>query len=174
MPETITSIGTSLLRIVFRGGSPERIRYSDRLLLGALCGSLTAFIVVERAFFASSLLETGLGLFTLLCGVYLGSALLSRRVARMRLRIALQSLWLLLLSVLIVLIVLIPLVRLQPELRIGVGIAAGAVLLLGLTSVVHYVRRGSRGQAAMTSLAFAAVLGTFHATLSALLQVLFS
>jgi drug/metabolite transporter (DMT)-like permease len=174
MPETVASIGKSLLRIVFRGGSPERIRYSGNLLIGALLGTVAAAIAVQIGFFQSSAAETGLGLFTLLSGVYLGSALLSRRISRVRLRVAVQSLWLLLLAILLALLVLIPLVRLVPELRPGLAVAAAIVLLLGLTAVVHYLRRGRRRHAAMLSIAFVTVLGAFYEILHVLLEILFT
>lgn len=174
MLESVASVGKSLLRIVFRGGSPERIRYSDRLLAGGMVGTFLAALVTQLAFFQTSLVEAGLGLFTLFSGVYLGSALLSRRVTRIRLRIGLQSLWLVLLAVLLVLIALVPLVPFLPVLQ-TVATAGGAILLLmGMTSVIHYVRRGSRRRAAMVAIAFITVLGVFYSTLSALLDILFS
>ncbi|MGE0625543.1 MAG: hypothetical protein AB7I04_20725 [Pseudomonadales bacterium] len=170
---SLPSIGRSLLRLVFRGGSPERIRYSDRLLLVALLGTLLTTIVSQRWFFQSSLIGTGLTLFTLYAGAYLGAAIIGRRIPRMRVRSGMQAFWLLLLGIQLLLILLIPIVQMLPQARTGVAVVAGMALIAGTTSIVHYLQRGGRLRAAVTSVAFFAVLGAFHAILSNLLEVLF-
>lgn len=174
MPQTVATISTSLIRLVFRGGSPERIRYSDRLLIVGLLGTVLATVASEHWFFEHSLLQTGLLLFTLFTGVYLGAALLSRRVARTRLRVALQSVWLLLFAVATLLVCLTPLVRFLPDARTGIVAAAGVVVLMGMANVIQYARGTTRLRAVLTALAFVSLLGAYYTILSTLLEILFS
>jgi len=171
---SVAGIGGGLFRLVFRGGSPERIPYSDRLLISALLATLVLGIVAQRWFFGNSVIGTGLAVFTLFSGVYLGAALLSRRAPRMRLRLGLQSLWLLSAAVQLLLIAAIGLLAVIPHARSGIGIAAGVLLLLGTINVVRYALGSSRWRVAAMCLAFAAVLGAFYSILSTLLETLYS
>ena len=89
--QPVQSIGHALYRIVFRGGSPQRLRYSDRLLVVALLLFVALAIASQRYLFGNGLVPTGLFLFVALTGLYLATALLTRRVPRARLRITLLA-----------------------------------------------------------------------------------
>jgi hypothetical protein len=164
--QSAQSIGRALYRIVFRGGTPQRIQFSTPLLLSTI-GILLIGAV-----------EIGLALFTLLSGLYIGAALLTRSVPRARLRASLLTVLLLLALAGLVFTLLIPLlipplgldgrVVLITSLLVFVGVTSGA------TNAVHYARGGSRANAALITVAFAALLGAFYATLRWLLETVFS
>lgn len=174
MSASITGIGRGLFRLVFRGGSPERIRYSDHLLIGGILGALLTTVLSQLWFFESSLLETGLALLTIFPGIYLGAALAGRRLTRSRLRVGVQSGWLLQCAVQLLLVVLSPLARLSPDLRHGATVAAAIILFLGTMNVIRFWRGRSWSAAAMTAAVFFACLIAFYTTLSALLAILFA
>jgi hypothetical protein len=176
--QSAQSIGRALYRIVFRGGTPQRIQFSTPLLLSTIGILLIGAVISGRYFFELGAVEIGLVLFTLLSGLYIGAALLTRSVPRARLRASLLTVLLLLALAGLVFTLLIPLliplqgldgrVVLITSLLVFVGVTSGA------TNAVHYARGGSRANAALITVAFAALLGAFYATLRWLLETVFS
>jgi hypothetical protein len=171
--QSVPSIARALYRIVFRGGTPQRLQFSTPLMLSAIAMTMIGGIVGGRFFFGLSYVEVGLVLFTLLSGLYIGSALLTRSVPRARLRASLLTVRLLVGVAGAVFVLLIPLRTID-----GLVLIAGALLLIavlsGSTNAMHYARGGSRMNAALVTLAFAAMLGAFYATLRWLLETVFS
>jgi hypothetical protein len=172
--QSAQSIGRALYRIVFRGGTPQRIQFSTPLLLTALGTAVVAAIVSGKLFFELSAIEIGLVLFTVLSGLYIGAALLTRSVPRSRLRAVLLTILLLLATAGVLLMVLIPLQPLDPMIRISAGLLVLAAVLSGTTNALQFARGGSRTNAAMLTLAFAAVLIAFYSMLQWLLETVFS
>lgn len=172
--QSAVSISRALFRIAFRGGTPQRIQYNDRLLLIGLIGFVLASIIVLRYLFNLAFIEIGLALFTFLSGLYLAVALLTRKVTRSRLRISLQSLFLLLGAVQCVLMLFIPLGAFIPWLPVAAGISATIIVLMGSTNILQFAQGGQRGSAALLTLAFAAALGAFYSILRGLLETVFS
>ena len=168
------SIARALYRIVFRGGTPQRIQFSTPLLVTALGTTLGAGILSGRFFFTLTAVEIGLALFTLLSGLYIGAALLTRSVPRARLRASLLTVLLLLGLAGTLLVLLIPLRALDALVVPIAGLLALLGVLSGATNAVHYARGGSRANAALLTFAFAALLGAFYATLRWLLETVFS
>lgn len=171
--QSAQSIARALYRIVFRGGTPQRIQFSAPLMLTAIGALLVAVIIGGRFFFELGMVEIGLVLFTLLSGLYIGTALLTRTVPRPRLRASLLTILLLLATGSLLLLPLIP----AKDVAYLPLIAGGLVLLAvlsGATNALHYARGGSRANAALLALAFTALLGAFYATLRWLLETVFS
>ncbi|MGD8832757.1 MAG: hypothetical protein PVF57_19275 [Pseudomonadales bacterium] len=173
MLQPITSIGRSLYRIVFRAGSPQRIQYSDRLLLTAVFVLPAAAIGALVLFFEASVLEIGLVLFTLLAGTYIGAALLTRRASRARLRTSLLSFLLILDAAGVLLIAFAPATHI-PGARIVVAVAVAGATLLGTSNIVQFTLASGRLAAVLVTLAFAVALGAFFTVLRPLLMTVFS
>jgi hypothetical protein len=172
--QSAQSIGRALYRIVFRGGTPQRIQFSAPLLLTAFSTAVVAAILSGRLLFELSAIEIGLALFTVLSGLYIGAALLTRSVPRSRLRAALLTILLLLATAGVLLMVLIPLQPLDPMIRLSAGLFVLAAVLSGTTNALQFARGGSRTNAALLTLAFAAVLVAFYSVLRWLLETVFS
>ena len=172
--QTVQSIIRALYRIVFRGGTPQRIQFSTPLMLRAVAIAIATTLLSGRFFFDLSFIELGLVLFTLLSGLYIGAALLTRSVPRAKLRASLLTILLLLGLAGAVPVVLIP----ARQLNLPVELLASTLVFLGLisgtTNTVHYAMGGSRAKAAFLSLSFAVGLGAFYATLRWLLETVFS
>jgi hypothetical protein len=171
--QSVQSIARALYRIVFRGGTPQRLQFSAPLLLSAIGLTLAGAVVGGRFFFALSYVEIGLALFTLLSGLYIASALLTRSVPRARLRASLLTVLLLLGAAGALLILLIPLRSIEGVV-LGAGVLALLAVLSGTINTVHYARASSRANAVLLTLAFASLLGAFYATLRWLLETVFS
>ncbi|HEY5645185.1 MAG TPA: hypothetical protein VIS76_04555 [Pseudomonadales bacterium] len=168
------SIARNLLRIVFRGGSPQRVPYADSLFRSALAALVIGTGAASVTFFAGSVIETGLALFTLMCGLYIGAAALTRWVPRSRLRVSLQAVLLVLAAAQLVLIVMSPLLLAVPAGKVPIAISVAAAALVGTTNTVQYALGSRRTRAALTVTAFAVGLGAFYAVLRSLLQVLYT
>ena len=171
--QSVPSIARALYRIVFRGGTPQRLQFSTPLMLSAFVLTLVGGIVGGRFLFGLSFVEIGLVLFTLLSGLYIGSALLTRSVPRARLRASLLTVLLLVGTAGVLFVQLIPL-RAINGLVLGAGALILTAVLSGATNALHYARGGSRMNAALVTLAFAGLLGAFYATLRWLLETVFS
>ncbi len=171
--QSVPSIARALYRIVFRGGTPQRLQFSAPLMLSSVALLLFGGIVGGRFFLDLSFVEIGLLLFTVLSGLYIASALLTRTVPRVRLRASLLTVLLLLGSGALLLVLLIPLKAID-SLALAASVLVLLAVLSGTTNTVHYARGGSRANAALLSLAFAALLGAFYATLRWLLETVFS
>ncbi len=172
--QSAQSIARALYRIVFRGGTPQRIQFSTTVLFGAICTTLATIVLSGRFFFGLSAVEIGLLLFTLLTGLYIGSALLTRSVPRAKLRSSLLTVLLLLGSAGIVFLLLIPFRELDARVVLISSALVCLAVLSGTTNTLQYAKGGSRGNAALLAVAFAAVLGAFYATLRWLLETVFS
>lgn len=172
--QSAVSISRALYRIAFRGGTPQRIQYRNGLLLTGLITFVFTSVLVLRYLFGLTFIEIGLALFTILSGIYLGVALLTRKVVRARLRISLQSLFLLLAVVQTVLLLLIPAAPYLSWLPLTAGLVALVVALMGSTNILQFARGGSRTRAATLTIAFAAVLAAFYSILRSLLETVFS
>ena len=172
--QSAQSISRALYRIVFRGGTPQRIQFSAPLLMMAIGVAITTVIIAGRWLFALSYVEIGLILFTLLTGIYIGAALLTRSVPRARLRPTLLTVLLLLASAGLVLTLLIPVRPADSMLPLTAGLIVLAGVLSGTTNALHFARGGSRLNAALLTLAFATLLSAFYSTLRWLLETVFS
>lgn len=178
--QSTASIGRALYRMVFRGGTPQRIQYSGKLMVTAILVFLVTAIITQRYFFERSFVEVGLALFTVLSGVYLAAALLTRKVVRAKLRASLLSLFLLLAASQIFLLLLLPLKALTStlpalsSLPLATGLIVLAGLLAGATNVLHFAQGGPRSNAVLLTFSFAAALGAFYSILRSLLEAVFS
>jgi hypothetical protein len=172
--QSAQSIGRALYRIVFRGGTPQRIQFSIPLLMAAIGLTVAGAIGAGRLFFNLSAIEIGLALFTMLSGLYIGSALLTRTVPRVRLRASLLTVLLLLAAAGLILLLLIPLKPYVPMLTLAGGLIVLAGVFSGTTNALHFARGGTRVNAALVTAASAAVLGAFYGILRWLLETVFS
>ncbi len=172
--QSAVSISRALYRIAFRGGTPQRIQYRSGLLFAGIFVFLFSSSIVLRYLYDLTFIEIGLALFTFLSGIYLAIALLTRKVVRARLRLSLQSLFLLLAAVHCLLLLLVPAEPYLPWLSLTGGLAALLVVLLGSTNILQFAQGGGRARAAMMTLTFAAVLGIFYSILRGLLETVFS
>ncbi len=172
--QSAQSIARALYRIVFRGGTPQRIQFSPRMLLGAIGMLLLGSIVGGRFFLGLSYVEIGLALFTLLSGLYIGSALLTRSVPRARLRASLLTILLLLAVAGMLFTLLIPIRGSDSSVPLVAGGLIGLAVLSGATNSVHYARGGSRANALLLTFAFAASLGAFYTILRWLLETVYA
>ncbi len=172
--QSAQSISRALYRIVFRGGTPQRIQFSPQLLMTAIGIAVATAVIAGRWLYDLSVIEIGLLLFTVTSGLYIGTALLTRTVPRARLRPTLLTILLLLAGAGLVLTLLIPLRPAVPAVAATGGLILLAALLSGATNAVHFARGGSRLNAALLTLAFTAILGAFYGTLRWLLETVFS
>lgn len=177
---SLKSIVRALYRMVFRGGTPQRVQYSGRLMLTAMAVFLATAILALRFVFTLSFVEIGLALFTLMSGIYLAAAWLTRKVGRAKLRSCLQSLFLLLAASQVVLLLLLPLSMLTSEtpgfanLPLVAGLIVLGGLLMGTSNILHFAQGGPRSNAVLLTLCFSAALGAFYSILRALLEAVFS
>jgi hypothetical protein len=171
--QSIASLGHAVYRMVFRAGSPQRIQYSGRLLLLAIAACLVGTLISLRWFFRLSMIEMGLTLFTGLAGLSIAATLLTRKAPRSRLRTSLVALFSILTAAQLLLILAIP-ARGLTGVSTLLPVAAAIGVLLGTSNVLQYLMRISRVRAALTTLAFACLLGVFYAILSTLLETVFS
>jgi hypothetical protein len=162
-------------RIVFRGGSPQRIPYSNSLYVAALLGFVALAALTHWIVLGADVLDVGVGLFTTLCGIYLAVALLTRRVPRSRLQPSLLALWLILLGATLLLAAGGVVLQLLGLTGLVGWLGAGAALIAvsGATSVLRYAAQIRIGPALAQVLLAGAVLTAFYLSLSALLRVLF-
>ena len=172
--QSVQSIARALYRIVFRGGTPQRIQFSTQLLLIAIAATLVSTIIAGRFFFSLSAVEIGLLLFTGLSGLYIGAALLTRTVPRPRLRASLLTVFLLLGCAGVLFVLLIPLRDSISYLSTVAGMAALLAVVSGTTNTVQWAKGTGRGNAALLTVAFTAVLTAFYTTLRWLLETVFS
>lgn len=171
--QSSASVVHSLYRIVFRGGSPQRIQYSDQRLMAAVLVATGLAAASQPLFFDSSIIETGLGLFTLLTGTYLFAALLTRKVPRGRLRQTLLAIFLILAAAQVPLIVAAPLtvtaVWVKPALLAGVALG----VLVGAQRSLRFALADTGLTAWTYALLYALALVTFYATMRFLLAIVF-
>lgn len=172
--QSAQSIARALYRIVFRGGTPQRIQFSKQLTLWAMGTSITAGAIAGRWLLGMSVIEIGLALFTLTSSLYIGAALLTRSVPRARLRASLQTVLLLTAAGAVVLVLLIPLRFLGNPFVMTAGILVLAGVLSGTVNAVQFARGAGRLDALIMTLAFAAVAGAFYATLRWLLETVYA
>ncbi len=173
MAQSLQSIGRALYRMTFRGGTPQRINFDPRLTgLAAVAVPLLGALAL-RFFFEASYVEIGLALFTVLSGLYIAAALLTRKVPRPRLRLCLQALLLLLALSQLVLLLMTPIAASIDSARLTLALVVLTLLLLGTVNVLHFAQGGPRSNAVLLTLAFAAGLGAFYAILRGLLEAVF-
>ena len=172
--QSVQSTARALYRIVFRGGTPQRIQFSSQMMLLAIALTLVTAIISGRFFFALTAVEIGLMLFTGLSGLYIGAALLTRSVPRARLRASLLTVFLLLGCAGLVLVLLIPMRASISHLPTIASLLVLLGLISGTTNTVQYAKGNGRANAAILTIAFAAVLGAFYAVLRWLLETVFS
>lgn len=172
--QNVMSLGNAIYRIVFRGGSPQRIQYSDALLIVSISVFIGLSIVCAALFFRSSIIEIGLLLFTCLSGIYIGAALMTRKSPRSRLRTSLVAIFLILIGAEVALTILTPFAREVAALRPVAIVVIGVAVLVGATNVLHYALGSSRTNAALLTLLFAASLGAFYSIMQSLLETVFS
>ena len=172
--QSAVSIARALYRIAFRGGTPQRIQYRSGLLFAGIFVFLLSSSIVGRYLYGLTFIEIGLALFTFLSGIYLAVALLTRKVVRARLRLSLQSLFLLLAAVHCLLLLLLPAAPYLPWLPLAAGLTALVIVLMGTTNILQFARGGTRARAAIETLALAAALGAFYSILRSLLETVFS
>ncbi len=168
------SIGRALYRMTFRGGTPQRIAFDARLTALAAVASPVLGALTLRFFFAVSYVEIGVALFTVLSGVYIASALLTRKVPRPRLRQCLQAFLLLLATSQLLLLLMTPLALYLEYARLILALIVLGLLLSGTVNVLHFAQGGPRSNAVLLTVAFAAALGAFYALLRGLLEAVFA
>ena len=172
--QSARNVAHSVYRIVFRRGSPQRIQYSDRRLVGSIVAAVVLLIAALRVFFGASMVETGLALFVVLSGIYIGAALLTRRAPRMRLRQTLLALLLILSAACILLIAASPLAGMTAPIRTLLAGAVGLACVAGLANSLQYAYGPSLAVAWASALGFVAVLGTYYLTMRSLLEIVFT
>jgi len=172
--QTTLSLAHSVYRIVFRGGSPQRIQYSDRRLIAAILGLVVLLIAAQMAFFQATIIEIGLLLFTLLSGTYIGAALLTRRVARVKLRPTLLAVFLIFGAAQLPLLLAAPFVREAGTLRTTLASLTVLAAVVGLGNCLQFALNCSKSRAWASALVFACVLGAFYTTMVSLLFTVFS
>ncbi|MEM8768199.1 MAG: hypothetical protein AAGE43_12185 [Pseudomonadota bacterium] len=173
MAQAPLSIGRALYRMTFRGGTPQRITFDARLMAMAAIATPVLGALCLRMFFGLSYLEVGLALFTVLSGVYIAAALLTRKVPRPRLRQCLQALLLLLATSLLLLLLMTPLALQLEHARLILAVIVLGLLTSGAVNVLHFAQGGPRSNAVLLTVAFVAGLGAFYALLRGLLEAVF-
>ena len=89
--QTFSSLFKSLFQVILRGGSAQRIQYEPRRMVVAVCAFIVLALVSQIWGYRNDPIATGLFLFTVLTGFYIGVALLTRKAPRLRLQIALLT-----------------------------------------------------------------------------------
>ena len=174
MAQAPLSIGRALYRMTFRGGTPQRIAFDARLTVLAAVAAPVLGALCLRFYFGVSYVEVGLALFTMLSGLYIAAALLTRKVPRPKLRQCLQAALLLLAASQLLLLLLTPLAIGIEHARLVGALLVLALLILGTSNVLHFAQGGPRSNAVLLTLAFAAVLGAFYVLLRGLLEAVFA
>ena len=172
--QSVSSISRALYRIVFRSGSPQRIQYSDRLLIVSVLSFGVLLVASQVFFYTATIVETGLVLFTSLTGIYIATALLTRKASRMRIRTSLLAGFLLLAASQLILLLFAPFADMINGLRPTVSLVLGIVILMGITNILQFALSSSRTRAALYAVACAAGLGLFYTAMRWLLQIVFS
>lgn len=176
--QSFTSLSRALYRIVFRGGTPQRIHFSTTLLLLALVVFVAAGVMAQRWLFNSGILEAGLFVFTWLTGGYIGAALLTRKVPRNRLRLTIQSILLLLAASQLILLAAAGLVVMAPAAGTAIvwcaAIGVSAALIIGMSNCLRFATGDGQSAALITSITFLGALAVFYALMAALLKTLYS
>jgi hypothetical protein len=170
--QSVMSITRAAYRIVFRGGTPQRIHFSGPVLLSATFTFIIVAIISQRLLYSSGIIPIGLFLFTTLTGLYIAAALLTRTVARAKLRLTLQAVMILLAFSQLVLLLSAPAAAIS-YVRISVTALVLIGLFIGMTNCLQFATGGRRSTAATQTLLFAAGLGGFYAIMLSLLQTLY-
>lgn len=166
------SISRAVYRIVFRGGTPQRIHFSRTLMLSATALYLICAIISQRLVFNSGAIPIGLLLFTSLSGIYIAAALLTRKVARGKLALTLQAVMVLMAFSQLLLLTLIPFSTFEP-MKMAVTSAIAICLILGVGNCLQFALSCRRTTAMAYTLLFGVALGAFYAIMFSLLQTLF-
>ena len=172
--QSLSSLSRALFRIVFRSGSPQRIQYSDRLLIVSVLSFGVLLVASQVFFYAATIVETGLILFTSMTGIYIATALLTRKASRMRIRTSLLAGFLLLAAAQAILLLIAPFADMISGLRPTVSLVLGIITLMGVTNILRYALSSSLSLAALYAVACAAGLGIFYVAMRWLLQIVFS
>jgi hypothetical protein len=168
------NLAHSVYRVVFRGGSPQRIQYSDQRLIAAVLATVVLSIGSQVLFFNSSIIETGLGLFTLLTGTYLLSALLTRKVPRGRLRQTLLAIFLIFAMAQVILLIGAPFTTMATWITPLIAGVVAVCILMGAKNSLRFALGCSAISAWGYALLYAFALGAFYATMHFLLRTVFS
>jgi hypothetical protein len=171
--QSAANVAHSVYRIVFRGGSPQRVQYSDGRLIGVLCTFVGLTIASQLLYFRASTVEVGLSLFTLLTGTYIGFALLTRKVSRQRLRQVLLTVFLILACAQALLLLATPIARLDHRVSITFAVIVAFAALMGVANSVQFGLASSRVLAWQYTLGFACALAAFYGTMHFLLRTVF-
>ncbi|MEZ5553676.1 MAG: hypothetical protein R3E82_22550 [Pseudomonadales bacterium] len=175
--QSVRTLGHSIYRITLLGGSPQRIAFSNRSMLTALLLLVVFSIAAQRLALQSGVLQIGVFLFSLLTGLYLALALLTRRVPRQRLRVAqLAAVWILAGSQFLLLLCA-PLIRLLPEhsgwmQALPVSLILIPVLL-GLNNCLRFALGKRSDRSILYTLLFALSVAGFYSLMVSLLGILF-
>jgi hypothetical protein len=167
------SISRALYRIVFRRGSPQRIHYDNRLLIWSLIACAIFTLATLRYLYQCSYIEIGLLLFLGLSGLYLAVALLTRRAPRQRLRLALQSVLIILTAAQLLLLLATPIVALLPDSLVPVTVIVGLIAINGIGNCVQFAQSSSRSRALLQTLALVVAIAVLFSILRNLLQTVF-
>lgn len=170
--QSITSITRAAYRIVFRGGTPQRIHFSGPVMLSATIAFIVFAIASQRLLYASGMIPIGLFLFTSLTGLYIAAALLTRKVARAKLRLTLQAVMILLAFSQLLLLLSTPAAEIS-YVQMAVTTLVLVGLLVGMSNCLQFATGSSRSRAAAQTLLFAAGLAAFYAVMLSLLQTLY-
>lgn len=166
------SISRAVYRIVFRGGTPQRIHFSSALMLSATAIYLVCAVISQRLVFASGAIPIGLLLFTSLSGVYIAAALLTRKVARSKLALTLQAVMVLMAFSQVLMLTLIPFSSVEP-MKMALTSMVAICLILGVGNCLQFAL-GCRTTTAMAyTVMFGVALAAFYAIMFSLLQTLF-
>jgi|GEM_PF-4151263 len=171
--QSFPSVARALYRIVFRGGSPQRIHYAQRNLLGAMAAFLLFACTSLRFYFQFGYLEIGLFLFLALSAIYIAAALLTRRVPRIRLRLMLQALLLILALAMLLLTLLAPITRLAPAMTIPVAIGIAGCALLGASNCLQFALATTRLRSITSIIVFSVITAVLFTILRQLLHTLY-
>lgn len=169
--QSSASIGRAVYRITFRRGSPQRIHFSPALTGWALLALVLLATAGQVLVFGGDLIDVVLYLFTWLCGLAMGIALLSRRVPRGRLRSSQQAAVLILAAAHALLLAAAPFSGTVPWLSFAVASALAVAVALGFVNSVQYALAAPRSKALALTLAFLFALAAFYATMRSLLAI---
>ncbi len=126
----------SLLRILFQGGSPERILYSRHLFLATLGAAIVASALAQWLAHHDHLVFVILRVFAELTMFMLWMVFLTAKVARLRL--ANMGLVLLMISVLVDVVTILAATALEAKV---VSVVVGLVVFYGVANVVAWAMR---------------------------------
>ena len=165
------SIGRAVYRVTFRRGSPQRIHYSPSLAISALVAFVVLAAMSQLYVFGDDWVGVLLYLFTWTSGLWLGTAFLSRRVSRSRLRQCVQATLLIVAAGHLVLLMAAPLVAVMGQFGYVAGAAVGVGVIMGLVNCVQFALETSRARATFQTLIFASAVAAFYATMHTLLEI---